>query len=61
MARRTLLIALAAAFPWVVGIVYYWRRRPRDGAIPPSMADEARRRLWGGKTETMKGRGLDVG
>ncbi len=40
------LVPLAVAGPWIVGIVYYWHRRVRDGAIPMSMADEARRRLW---------------
>jgi hypothetical protein len=41
-----LLILLAAGAPWIVGIAYYWQRRPRDGAVPLSMADRARRRLW---------------
>jgi hypothetical protein len=41
-----LLILLAAGAPWIVGIVYYWRRMPRDGAVPLSMGDRARRRLW---------------
>jgi hypothetical protein len=40
-----LLILLAAGAPWIVGIAY-WQRRPRDGAVPLSMADRARRRLW---------------
>jgi hypothetical protein len=31
--------------PWIVAIAWYWRRRVRDGSIPPSMADQARRRL----------------
>jgi len=39
------VIALVAGAPWIVGIVYYWRRRPRDGGIPMSMGDRARRRL----------------
>ena len=37
---------LGFGVPWIVGIVWAWRRRPRDGAIPLSAADEARRRLW---------------
>jgi hypothetical protein len=40
------LILLTAGSPWLVGIVYYWHRRPRDGAIPTSMADRVRHRLW---------------
>ena len=40
------LIGLAAGAPWIVGIVYLWRRAPRDGTVPPSLAEEARRRLW---------------
>ena len=39
------LIVLAAGSPWLVGISYFWHRRPRDGAIPPSMADWLRRQL----------------
>jgi hypothetical protein len=31
--------------PWIVGIVYYWRKIPRDGSIPPSLADRVRRQL----------------
>jgi hypothetical protein len=32
--------------PWIVGIAWFWRHLPRDGAIPPSMADRARQRLY---------------
>jgi hypothetical protein len=32
--------------PWLAAIAWCWRHRPRDGAIPPSMADLARQRLW---------------
>jgi len=32
--------------PWIMAIVYYWMHRPRDGAIPMSMAEQARQRLW---------------
>ena len=31
--------------PWIAGIIWYWHIRPRDGAIPPSMAETARKRL----------------
>jgi hypothetical protein len=41
-----LLLLFAFGAPWVIGIGYYWRHRPRDGAIPMSMADQARQRLW---------------
>jgi hypothetical protein len=39
-------LALVVLAPWIAGIVWFWRRRPRDGAIPLSMAEHARRRLW---------------
>ncbi len=40
------LMLVAAGSPWIVGIVDYWHHRPRDGAIPPSMADRVQHRLW---------------
>jgi len=40
------LVYLGFAMPWVVPIVWFWHQRPRDGAVPPSMADLARKRLW---------------
>ena len=40
------LIILAAGSPWIVGIAIAWRHRVRDGYVPPSMADRARKRLW---------------
>jgi hypothetical protein len=40
------LFPFVCGAPWMVAIVYYWRRRPRDGAIPMSTADRARQRLW---------------
>jgi hypothetical protein len=40
------LLFVGIASPWVTAIIYYWRKRPRDGAIPPSMAEAARKRLW---------------
>jgi hypothetical protein len=42
----TWLLPLAFGAPWIAGIVYYWHRRPRDGSIPLSLADEVRKRLW---------------
>jgi hypothetical protein len=40
-----LLLALLAGSPWIAAIVWVWRRRPRDGAIPPSIGERARQRL----------------
>jgi hypothetical protein len=39
------LIVLAAGAPWIVGIVWAWRRLPRDGAVPLSLGERARQRL----------------
>ena len=39
------LVPVALVAPWIAGITYYWRRRPRDGSLPMSMADMARKRL----------------
>jgi hypothetical protein len=41
------LFPLIFGAPWIIAIAWYWRRRVRDGAIPPSMADYARERLSG--------------
>jgi hypothetical protein len=41
-----LLLGLAFATPWIVAILWSWRRRPRDGAIPPSLGEMVRKRLW---------------
>jgi hypothetical protein len=40
------LVPVAVSAPWIAGIAYYWRHRPRDRSLPPSMADLARKRLW---------------
>jgi hypothetical protein len=40
-------VFVVAAAPWIAGIAWFWRHRPRDGAVPPSMADRARERLSG--------------
>jgi hypothetical protein len=40
------LFPLVFGAPWIVGIVYYWRRIPRDGSIPPSLGERVRQRLW---------------
>lgn len=39
-------IVMLAGLPWIVGIVYYWRRRVKDGSVPPSLAERVRQRLW---------------
>jgi hypothetical protein len=41
---ESLLIALVGV-PWLVAIALCWRRRPRDGAVPPSLGERLRRRL----------------
>jgi hypothetical protein len=41
-------IVLIAGAPWIVGITYYWRRRPRDGEVPPSLGEYLRRRMMVG-------------
>jgi hypothetical protein len=40
-------IAYPAIFgaPWLLAIVWYWRRRPSDGAVPASMGQQALTRL----------------
>jgi hypothetical protein len=41
------LVPLVIAAPWIVAIAYYWRKaRPLDGAIPPSLAEMVKARLW---------------
>jgi hypothetical protein len=39
-------VVLLVGAPWIVGIVYYWRRRAKDGSVPPSLAEQVRKRLW---------------
>jgi hypothetical protein len=46
--RSDLLLLLVVLVPWIGGIIWYWRRRPKDGEIPLSMGERARRRLWTG-------------
>ena len=38
-------IVAAAGLPWIVGIAYYWRRRPRDGEMPTSWGEYLRERM----------------
>jgi hypothetical protein len=49
MVHSTLLSALGLGVlfgsPWLVASVLLWRFVPRDGAVPPSMADLARKRF----------------
>jgi len=39
-------LLLLVGAPWIAGIVYYWRKAPREGSTPPSLAEMVRRRLW---------------
>jgi hypothetical protein len=39
------LITLLIASPWIAGSVWLWQLRPRDGAVPPSLAELALRRF----------------
>jgi hypothetical protein len=32
--------------PWIVAIAWFWKRTPRRGEEPPSLAEMTRRRLW---------------
>jgi hypothetical protein len=41
-----LLVIPIVGAPWIVAIVWYWRRIPRDDYVPPSMSELARQRLW---------------
>ncbi|MGE5273057.1 MAG: hypothetical protein ACM3QU_04690 [Verrucomicrobiota bacterium] len=38
-------IVVVAGAPWIVGIAYYWRCRPRDGSGPPSFGEYLRQRM----------------
>ncbi len=31
--------------PWIVASIWLWRRLPRDGFVPPSMGELARKRF----------------
>jgi hypothetical protein len=41
-----LSLGLVFAAPWIVAILWNWHKRPRDGAVPPSLAETVRKRLW---------------
>jgi len=41
-----LLIVGTVSAPWLVAIWWAWRHRPRDGAVPLSLGEQVRRRLW---------------
>jgi hypothetical protein len=41
-----LLLSVVFGAPWIVAIAWLWSKRPRDGAVPPSLAETARKRLW---------------
>jgi hypothetical protein len=36
------VIVVIAGAPWIVGIAYYWHKRPRDGSVPPSFGEYLR-------------------
>jgi hypothetical protein len=38
-------IIAAAGLPWIVGIAYYWHRRPRDDEVPASWGEYLRQRM----------------
>ena len=40
------LLPVVFGAPWIAAIVWLWSKRPRDGAVPPSLAEMARKRLW---------------
>jgi hypothetical protein len=42
--QMQVLLVLSSTLPWLVAIAWYWRRLPRDGALPLSMAAQHRRR-----------------
>jgi hypothetical protein len=39
-------IALLLAAPWIVAAIWVWSRAPCSDAVPPSMGERARQRLW---------------
>jgi hypothetical protein len=45
LTRQRAWIIVMLAVPWIGAILYFWHHRPRDGRVPPSLADEARERL----------------
>lgn len=40
------LLPLFFSAPWIAAILWVWRRRPIDGEISLSMAEQTRKRLW---------------
>ena len=38
-------LPLVFGSPWIAASVWFWLQRPRDGALPQSMAELARKRL----------------
>jgi hypothetical protein len=40
------LLLIVFGAPWLAAIAWLWSKRPRDGTVPPSMAEAARKRLW---------------
>jgi hypothetical protein len=42
---QVLEIVLVAGAPWIAGIVYYWRRLPRDESATPSFGEYLRQRM----------------
>jgi hypothetical protein len=40
-----LALCTVLAAPWLAGIAWAWAKRPRDGWIPPSAAEQALRRI----------------
>jgi hypothetical protein len=38
------LVTFLVLAPWIAASIWFWLSRPRDGAIPPSMAEAARQR-----------------
>jgi hypothetical protein len=41
-----LSLGLVFAAPWIIAILWNWHKRPRDAAVPPSLAETVRKRLW---------------
>jgi hypothetical protein len=38
-------LGLLFAAPWIVAIVWFWRKSTDDGYVAPSLGESARRRL----------------
>jgi hypothetical protein len=41
---ETVLLGLLFASPWIAAVALLWPRLDRNGAVPPSMGELARRR-----------------